>query len=34
MRNEKKQFSIIHKKLQISNKYIDEYIKKHHDELL
>ena len=34
MRNDKKQFSIIHEKLQISKDKIDEYIKKHHDESL
>ena len=34
MRNDQKQFSIIHEKLQISKNKIDEYIKKHHDELL
>ena len=34
IRNKKKQFSMHHEKLQISNEYIDEYIKEHHDELL
>ena len=34
MKNEQKQFSIIHEKLKISKEYIDEYIKKHHDESL
>ena len=34
MRNDQKQFSIIHEKLQISKDKIDEYIKKHHDESL
>ena len=34
MRNDQKQFSIIHEKLQISKNKIDEYIKKHHDESL
>ena len=32
IRNKKKQFSIHHEKLQISNEYIDEYIKKHYDK--
>ena len=31
MRNDQKQFSIVHKKLQILKDKIDEYIKKHHD---
>ena len=34
IKNQKKQFLIQHEKLQISKKYIDEYIKKHHDKLL
>ena len=34
MQNDKKQFSIVHEKLQISKDKIDEYIKKHHDKLL
>ena len=34
MRNDQKQFSIIHEKSQISKEKIDEYIKKHHDESL
>ena len=34
MRNEKKQFSIYHEKLQISKQHVDEYIKKHHDDSL
>ena len=34
MRNNQKQFSIVHEKLQISKNKIDEYIKKHHDESL
>ena len=34
MRNDQKQFLIIHEKLQILKKKIDEYIKKHHDESL
>ena len=34
MRDDQKQFSIIHEKLQISKNKIDEYIKKHHDESL
>ena len=34
MKNKKKQFLIYHEKLQILNEYIDEYIKKHHDESL
>ena len=34
MRNNQKQFSIAHEKLQISKDKIDEYIKKHHDESL
>ena len=34
MRDDQKQFSIVHEKLQISKDKIDEYIKKHHDESL
>ena len=34
MRNDQKQFSIVHEKLQISKNKIDEYIKKHYDESL
>ena len=34
MRDDEEQFSIVHEKLQISKDKIDEYIKKHHDELL
>ena len=34
MRDEQKQFSIVHEKLQISKDKIDEYIKEHHDESL
>ena len=34
MRNDQKQFSIIHEKLQISKNKIDEYIKEYHDESL
>ena len=34
MRNNQKQFLIVHEKLQISKDKIDEYIKKHHDESL
>ena len=34
MRDNQKQFSIIHEKLQISKNKIDEYIKKHHNESL
>ena len=34
MRDDQKQFSIIHEKLQISKDKIDEYIKEHHDESL
>ena len=34
MKNKKEQFSIHYEKLQISKKYIDEYIKKHHNKLL
>ena len=34
MKNEQKQVSKIQKKLQILKKYVDEYIKKHHDNLL
>ena len=34
MRDNQKQFLIIHEKLQISKNKIDEYIKEHHDELL
>ena len=34
MRNNQKQFSIVHEKLQILKDKIDEYIKEHHDESL
>ena len=34
MRNNQKQFSIVHEKLQILKNKIDEYIKKYHDESL
>ena len=34
MRDNQEQFSIVHEKLQISKNKIDEFIKKHHDELL
>ena len=34
LKNEQKQFSTKHKKLQISKKHVDEYIKKHHDNSL
>ena len=34
IRDNQKQFSIVHEKLQISKNKIDEYIKKHHDESL
>ena len=34
IRNDQKQFSIVHEKLQISKNKIDEYIKEHHDESL
>ena len=34
MRNDKKQFSIVHEKLQISKDKIDDYIREHHDESL
>ena len=34
MRDDQKQFSIVHEKLQISKDKIDEYIKEHHDESL
>ena len=34
MRNNQKQFLIIHEKLQISKNKIDDYIRKHHDESL
>ena len=33
MRNDQEQFSIVHEKLQISKDKIDEYIKKHHDDV-
>ena len=34
MRDNQKQFLIVHEKLQISKEKINEYIKKHHDESL
>ena len=34
LKNELKQFSMIHEKLQISKKHVDEYIKEHHDDSL
>ena len=34
IRDEEKQFLVSKKRLQISKNKIDEYIKKHHDELL
>ena len=34
MRNQRKQFLVVHEKLQISKNKINEYIKKHHDESL
>ena len=34
LRDEQKQFSMIHEKLQISKEHVDEYIKKHHDDSL
>ena len=34
MRDQEKQFSIFHKKLQISKQHINEYIKEHHDDSL
>ena len=34
MRNDQEQFSIVHEKLQIWKNKIDEYNKKHYDELL
>ena len=34
IKDEQEQFSIIHEKLKISKKYVDEYIKEHHDNLL
>ena len=34
MRNNQKQFSIVHEKLQISKDKIDDYIREHHDESL
>ena len=34
MRNDQKQFSMNKRRLQISKDKIDEFIKKHHDDLL
>ena len=34
LKDEKEQFSTYYEKLQISKEHVDEYIKKHHDDLL
>ena len=34
MRDDQKQFPIVHEKLQISKDKIDDYIQEHHDEPL